>query len=260
MLNQTQLKKNAANAFAVANDVINASIENIEKLANLNIEASKNILEESTVAFKHLTTVNNPQEMFTYTKNLATATASRNAAVYRNAYEILAATQTKINKIIQAQASQFNVEGISTWLNKFQSPKFDSAHFSMNSLINSANQTISHVSKLANEAAQINRNNLISATDTVKSVVNTAKTAAAQSVVTAKKAANETLATAKIAAAENLVTAKKATAETVETVIKSAKVAQAQAVEAAQKSADAVVAVTKKSADIVSEATKKVVK
>ncbi len=260
MLNTNNLKKNTTHALEAANEVINASIENIEKLANLNIETSKHALEESTAAFKHLAAMTNPQDVLTYAKNLATTTATKNAEICRNAYEIISATHSKINKILQAQASQFNTEGFSKLLSTFQAPKFGFDTSALTSWVNTVNQAASNVSKLATEATEMGRNNLISATETVKSVVKTAKTAAAHSVETAKKAANETLATAKVAAAENLVTAKKATAETVETVIKSAKVAQAQAVEVAQKSAEAIVAATKKSANIVNTASKKAVK
>ncbi len=260
MLNTNNLRKNTAHALDAANDLMNASIENIEKLTNLNIETSKHALEESTNAFKNFSTMSNPQDVLTYAKNLANTTAAKNAEICRNTYDIISTTHNKINKIFQAQASQFNTDSFNKLLNTFQFPKFgfDTSH--LTSWIDTVNQAASDVSKLANEASEMGRNNLISATETVKNVMNSAKTAAAHSVETAKKAANETLATAKVAAAENLVTAKKATAETVEAVIKSAKAAQAQAVEVAQKSAEAIVAATKKSADIVNTATKKAVK
>ena len=260
MLNPTDLRKNTALMLDAANDIINASIENIEKLANLNIQTSKNAIEESTSAFKHLAAITTPQEALSYTKNLATTTATKNAEVCRNAYEILTATNSKITKIWQDQATQLNTDGFTKLLNTFQTPKFGFDASAMTTWVNSFNQTFAEVSSLVNEASQLSRNNFLAATDTVKTVVNTAKAAAAHSAQTAKKAASETLATAKIAAAENLVTAKKATAETLETVIKSAKVAQAQAVEVAQKSAEAIVAATKKSANLVNAATKKAVK
>ena len=227
MLNPNNLKTNTTNVLEVANNIINASIENIEKLANLNIEASKHAIEESTAAFKHLSAITNPQDVITYAKNLATTTATKNAEICHNTYEIISATHSKINKILQAQASQFNTEGFSKLLSTFQASKFGFDTSALNSWVDTLNQVASNVSKLATEA-----------TETVKSVVNTAKTAATHSVETAKKAANET----------------------VETVIKSAKVAQAQAVEVAQKSAEAIVTATKKSANTVNTASKTAVK
>lgn len=217
MLNTNNLKKNTAHALEVANDIMNVSIENIEKLASLNIETSKHVLEESTSAFKHLTTMTTPQDVLTYAKNLATTTATKNAEICHNTYEIMSSAHTKINKILQAQASQFNTEGFSKLLSTFQAPKFGFDASALTSWVDTLNQVASNVSKLATEAGE--------------SIINTAKTVATHSVETAKKA----------------------TAETVDTVIKSAKAAQAQAVEVAQKSAEAIVAATNNSANTASK-------
>ena len=199
----------------------------------------------------------NAEDVYAYTKNLANTSATKNAEICRNTYDILTNTHTKINKIWENHVNQYKTTSFPSFFEKFQTLKLNFDNSPWKSWLNSTNEAMNQVSKLANEAAQYNHNNILAASETVKNVVNTAKAAATHSVETAKKAANETLATAKIAVAENLVTAKKAAAQTVEAVINSAKTVQVQAVDLAQKSTDAVVAATKKSADLVSSATKK---
>lgn len=259
-----QIKKNAVHAFETAQNFINISLENIEKITSLQLELSRNNLEETSNAIKNLSKISNPQDLFSHLNKFTNSAVERNLNSYRDIYEVITSTQGKISKLVETESSKFKIDTsanpMSAWLNKFQTAKFDSANFSMNSFMSSANKTMQNVSKLANEAAALTENHLLSASETVKSVVKTAQTAAEQTVVTAKKAATDTMNTAKLAAAENMVIAKKAATETAETVINSAKKAQENVVEVAKKTADVVVAATTHASTVAASVKKPAVK
>ena len=214
MLNSNnQIKKNAAQAFDAAHNLMQFSLENASKLANIQLEATKSLLNETTSAFKSITQTSNPQQMIAHVNHLATSTVEKNLASCRSVYEIMTATQQHFTKLFQNQfqASNAKADSVTNWLTKFQATNFDTAKTAINSMVKNANQAINAATALTSQANELASSNIKSTTKAVESVVETAKKAATKNVETV-------LASAKSAATSAVASAMKATDTVVETV------------------------------------------
>ena len=214
MLNtNNQIKKNAAQAMDTAQNLLKLSLENASKLASLQLEMSKSIIEETTNTFKNISKSTNPQQLFAHVNQLATSTVEKNIENCRSVYEMLSATQTHFGKVVEShfQANNVNADNLTNWLSKFQATKFDTANSAINSMVKNANQAMNAANALTSQAREVANNNIKSTTKAVESVVETAKQAATKNVETV-------IASAKSAATSAVESAMKATDTVVETV------------------------------------------
>ena len=150
-------------SIETTHEVLKTSLESIERLTKLNLNASKKFLEETTQALKEMASITNPKDLFEKVNQLATHTVENNMSSCRDVYDIITETQTKIGKMLEShihatQKNVANAAGNFSKLNAGGKPNFASE--AMNKWMNNANQTMETLNKMASQISTFTNNNL----------------------------------------------------------------------------------------------------
>lgn len=170
-------KKNERLAEAATVSVENArefmqtSLESIEKVAKLQLDSSKKMLDETSQALKEISSAANPKDFFARLSQLATHSVESNITNCRDLYEIMSEVQTNVSKLIEAniQNTQQNIATAVEGLSKFN-PSNANASDSVKSWINSANQAMSTMQQMASQVSEFTNKNIKAATTAAQSV------------------------------------------------------------------------------------------
>lgn len=158
-------------AIDTAMDLVSASITSVEKLTHIQLETSRQILEETSKAIKGLTSVSDPKEMFSRINAMATQAVEKNLASARDVYEVVNEVKAKISKAAEdsmhnmQQAAISSVEGLNPNGSNF-------AADALKGWINNANQALAAMNKVAAQVSEFANNNINAAT---KATVEAAK-------------------------------------------------------------------------------------
>lgn len=181
MINQKNERLAEAASVSVDNarEFMQNSLESIEKVAKLQLDSSKKMLEETSQAIKEISSAANPKDFFSRLSQLATHSVESNISNCRDLYEIMSEVQTNLGKLIETniQNTQQNIATAVEGLSKFN-PSNANASDSVKNWINSANQAMSNMQKMASQVTEFTNKNIKAAT--------TAATATAKKA-TAKK-------------------------------------------------------------------------
>ncbi|MBN9425433.1 MAG: phasin family protein [Burkholderiales bacterium] len=85
-----------------------ASIEGMEKLATLNLQAARASIDESTDALKSAFEIKDPKQLADYATGTVQPAADKVAAYYKHVYEIANSTGTEIAKLFEQQFAEGN--------------------------------------------------------------------------------------------------------------------------------------------------------
>lgn len=143
-------------------DVIQASLDSLEKIIKLNIETSKKILEESSRAVKDMATASSPKELFDKVSSLATHNAEVNACHYHEAFEVVTKVQTQIGKTIEEHmrdAQQQIAKSVESF-GKFNPLKSSITNDTFSSWVNGANQAFTAAAKVARQISEFTHKNM----------------------------------------------------------------------------------------------------
>lgn len=233
-----KFKDNMIKASNAAHNLLTVSLENMQELISLQLEISKQALEKTSSATKHILHTSTPQELLINTSKLVSDTVEKSFEHCRNMYDMISKAKSKFSKAVELQLNTHKdyTFTMPAWMEKFQSQKFD-AKSAINSFINSANLAVDSAAKLANEATAVTSNNMLYASETLEKVISTTKKAASATVNTAKKATTEAVNTASTLAAETAVSVKKVADEAVANIINAAKKASDSVAQTVTKSA-----------------------
>ena len=172
--NNEQFTQATTKNIDYANEFLKTSIDSIEKLTALQLNASKKILSETTEAIKGITQTNNPKDLFEKINQLATSSVESNICNCRSVYDIMTEVQAKIGKYIenQIQSTQESIVSAVDDLTKFNSAaKSSAASESIKSWLDSTNQAMSAVTKVASQITELANNNINAATKATEEVV-----------------------------------------------------------------------------------------
>ena len=174
-----QFAEAASQSVDTARQFMKTSLESVEKLAKLNLDVSKKLLEETTDAIKDISAVSNPKDLFEKVNQFATQSVESHLCNCRDVYEIITNAQAKMGKMFedQLQNTQKNMANAIDGLSQFNPSKGNFATDSMKSWINTANQAMSNMSKMAEQVTDFTNQNIKTATN---ATVNTAKKATAK--------------------------------------------------------------------------------
>lgn len=161
-------------------DVIQTSLDSLEKIIKLNIETSKKLLEESSRAVKDMATASSPKELFDKVSSLATHTAETNACHCRDAYEVVTEVQTQMGKTIEEHMhnAQQQIAKSMESFGKFNPLKSSMTNDTFSSWVNGANQAFTAAAKVASQISEFTHKNMSTAsaaTDSVKRSTGTKK-------------------------------------------------------------------------------------
>lgn len=156
----------------------NTAFASAEKLATLNLNTARSILEESVGSTKSLLGAKDAQELMSLQASLAQPTIEKFVAYSRSVYEISAAAQEDISKILESQFGEIN-KNISAALDKaakYAPAGSDVAVAAVKSAMAAANSAYDSINKAAKQVAEIAEANVAAATSaTVKAVGSASK-------------------------------------------------------------------------------------
>ena len=159
----------------------NAAFASAERLAALNLNTARSILEDGVANTKALLAVKDVQELVNLQASLAQPIVEKAVAYARSVYEITSQSQEEVSKVLEGQVAELN-KGVATALDKAAKSApagSDVAVAAVKSAIAAANSAYDSMSKAAKQVAEIAEANVAAATNaTVKAVSTTAKTAA----------------------------------------------------------------------------------
>lgn len=169
-----QFTQATSNGIDCANDFLKTSLEGIEKLAALQLNASKKLLTETTDAIKDITQTNNPKDLFEKVNQLATSSVETNICNCRNIYEIMTEVQAKIGKYVEnhIQTTQASIVGAVDDLTKFNSvAKSSAASESIKTWLDSTNQAMGAMTKVVSQITDYANKNISAATKATEDAV-----------------------------------------------------------------------------------------
>ncbi|MEW5890710.1 MAG: phasin family protein [Pseudomonadota bacterium] len=177
---------NKANVEAMLT-LANTAFASAERLAALNLNTARAVLEDSVNNAKALLGAKDVQEIISLQSNFAQPAVEKVVAYSRSVYEITSQTQDEFSKVVEAQFAELN-KNLAALLDKAAKSApagADVAVAAVKSAIAAANSAYDSINKAAKQVAEIAEANVAAATNaTVKAVG-----AAAASTPKAKKAA-----------------------------------------------------------------------
>ena len=159
----------------------NAAFASAERLAALNLNTARSILEDGVATTKALLAVKDVQELVNLQASLTQPIVEKAVAYARSVYEITSQSQEEVSKVLEGQVAELN-KGVATALDKAAKSApagSDVAVAAVKSAIAAANSAYDSMSKAAKQVAEIAEANVAAATNaTVKAVGTSSKAAA----------------------------------------------------------------------------------
>lgn len=158
----------------------NSAFANAERLAALNLNTARSVLEDGVANTKALFAAKDVQEFVSLQTSLAQPLIEKVVAYNRSVYEIASQSQEEFSKLFEAQVAEVN-KNVAAALDKAAKSApagSDVAVAAVKSAIAAANSAYDSVSKAAKQVAEIAEANVAAATNaTVKAVTTTSKAA-----------------------------------------------------------------------------------
>lgn len=158
----------------------NSAFANVERLAALNLNTARSVLEDSVASTKALLAVKDVQELIALQSSLTQPLVEKAVAYARSVYEIASQGQEELSKVMEGQVAEVN-KGVAAALDKAAKSApagSDVAVAAVKSAIAAANSAYDSFNKAAKQAAEITEANVAAATTaTVKAVSTTTKAA-----------------------------------------------------------------------------------
>lgn len=158
--------------------IANTSFASAERLAALNLNTARTLLDESISNTKSLLSAKDVQELMSLQSSLAQPLVEKIVAYNRSIYEIASQSQEEISKLFESQIAEVNKSLTSTLDKAAKSAPAgsDVAVAAVKSAIAAANSAYDSVSKAAKQVAEIAEANVAAATNaTVKAVSTSSK-------------------------------------------------------------------------------------
>jgi len=154
----------------------NTAFASAERLAALNLNTARNLLEDTVANAKALMSAKDVQELMNIQATLAQPSVEKAVAYSRSIYEIASQTQEEIGKIFEAQFAEAN-KSVTSALDKAvkNAPAgSDVAVAAVKSAIAAANSAYDSMTKAAKQVAEIAEANVAAATSATVKAVGTA--------------------------------------------------------------------------------------
>ncbi len=154
----------------------NTAFASAERLAALNLNTARNLLEDTVANAKALLSAKDVQELMNIQATLAQPSVEKAVAYSRSIYEIASQTQEELGKIFEAQFAEAN-KSVTSALDKAvkNAPAgSDVAVAAVKSAIAAANSAYDSMTKAAKQVAEIAEANVAAATSATVKAVGTA--------------------------------------------------------------------------------------
>jgi phasin family protein len=156
--------------------IANTAFASAERLAALNLNTARALLEDSVANAKALLSIKDIQGLITAQAALAQPAAEKAVAYSRNVYEIAAETQGELSKVFEAQVSDLNKNVTSVLDKSLKNAPVgaDVAVSAIKSAITAANSAYDSLTKAAKQAGEIAEANVAAATTATVRAIGTA--------------------------------------------------------------------------------------
>jgi len=169
----------AANKAAVDSllSVANTALASAERIASLNLETARSVLEDSVSNAKALMGAKDPQEAMSIQASLAQPTVEKAVAYSKSVYEISTETQEQLAKMVEAQFGDFqkNVAAMLEKAAKSAPAGSDVAVAAVQSAIAAANSAFDNMRKTAKQVTEMAQTNMAAATSATAKAVKKSK-------------------------------------------------------------------------------------
>jgi len=169
----------------------NTAFASAERIAALNLNMARTLLEDSVASAKSLMGAKDAQELMSLQTNLAQPALDKAISYSRNLYEIATQTQEEFGKIFESQFAEVN-KNVASALDKAakNAPAgSDVAVAAVKSAIAAANSAYDTMTKAAKQVAEITEANVAAATSATVKAVGASAAASAAAAPKARKAA-----------------------------------------------------------------------
>jgi phasin family protein len=165
----------AANKAAVDSllSVANTALASAERIASLNIETARSVLEDSVSSAKAIMGAKDPQEALAIQANLAKPSVDKAVAYSKSVYEISTETQEQLAKMVEAQFADFQ-KSVGSMLEKAAKSApagSDVAVAAVQSAIAAANSAFDNFRKTAKQVTDLAQSNVAAATSATTKAV-----------------------------------------------------------------------------------------
>jgi phasin family protein len=160
--------------------IANTVFASVERLAALNLNTARALLEDSVASAKALLAVKDVQELLNLQTELARPAVEKAVAYSRSVYEIATQTQSELTKVYEGQVAELN-DNVSSALDKAlkNAPAgSDVAVAAVKSAIAAANSAYDSMTKAAKQVAEIAEANVAAAANATVSAVGASTPAA----------------------------------------------------------------------------------
>jgi len=147
--------------------IANTAFASAERLAALNLNTARNMLEDSVGNAKVMMSLKNPQDLLKLQTSLAQPALDKAMAYSRSVYDIATQTQEVMSKLFEGQVAEIN-SNVSSALDKAakNAPAgTDVAIAAVKSAIASANTTFDTMNKSAKQVVEMAEANVAAATN-----------------------------------------------------------------------------------------------
>jgi phasin family protein len=169
----------AANKAAVDSllSVANTALASAERIATLNLETARSVLEDSVSNAKAIMGAKDPQEALTIQASLAKPNVEKAVAYGKSVYEISTETQEQLAKMVEAQFGDFqkNVAAMLEKAAKSAPAGSDVAVAAVQSAIAAANSAFDNMRKAAQQVTDMAQSNIAAATSATAKAVKKSK-------------------------------------------------------------------------------------
>jgi phasin family protein len=174
----------AANKAAVDSllSVANTALASAERIATLNLETARSVLEDSVSSAKAIMSAKDPQEAISIQASLAKPNVDKAVAYSKSVYEISTETQEQLAKMVEAQFGDFqkNVADMLEKAAKSAPAGSDVAVAAVQSAIAAANSAFDNFRKTAKQVTEIAQSNVAAATTAATATTKAVKKTAAK--------------------------------------------------------------------------------
>ena len=151
----------------------NKAFEGIEKLVELNVQASKAALADTAHQTQALMSVKDAQELLAMQAGLMQPLAEKSAAYSRHLYDIATGTSAEFSKALEGQTTEAQAQfmGLVDGATKNAPAGSETAVAVMKSAVAAANNAIESVQKAVKQAAEMAEANFVSVNNTAVNAV-----------------------------------------------------------------------------------------
>jgi phasin family protein len=168
------------NAIEALLTLANTAFASTERLAALNLNTARSLLEDSVANAKTLMGAKDVQDVVALQSGLVQPSIEKVVAYSRSVYEIVSQTQDELSKVVEAQVGEVN-KAVATTLDQAakQAPAgSDVAVAAVKSAIAAANSAYDSIAKATKQAVEMAEANVNAATSATVRAVGAASTTA----------------------------------------------------------------------------------